>query len=123
MLHCRARRRGPEASPAPAHRSRTRAAAVRALLAGAVTGAVLLGSAAPAGAVPAPPPNPTDSDLGQAQSAQDAAAAEVGRIAALVATAEGELERVGHQAEAAGVAYLLAEEALAAAQAEAERTA
>ncbi|MGK5169826.1 M23 family metallopeptidase [Geodermatophilus sp. CPCC 205761] len=88
-----------------------------------MTGAVLFGSAAPAGAVPAPPPNPTDSDLGQAQSAQDAAAAEVGRIAALVATAEGELERVGHQAEAAGVAYLVAEEALVTAQAEAERTA
>ncbi|MGY1823826.1 M23 family metallopeptidase [Geodermatophilus sp. SYSU D00079] len=88
-----------------------------------MTGAVLLGTAAPAGAVPAPPPNPTDTELGQAQSAQDAAAAEVGRIAALVAAAEGELERYAVQAEAAGAAYLAAEEALAQAQAAAERTA
>ncbi|MFW3172641.1 coiled-coil domain-containing protein, partial [Geodermatophilus sp. CPCC 206100] len=96
---------------------------MRALLAGAVAAAVLLGTAAPAGAAPTPPPNPTDGDLGQARSAQDAAAAEVGRIAALVAAAEGELERVGVQAEAAGAAYLAAEEALLQAQTEAERTA
>jgi murein DD-endopeptidase MepM/ murein hydrolase activator NlpD len=96
---------------------------VRTLLAGALTAAVLLGSAAPAGAAPEPPPNPTDTQLGEAQSAQDAAAAEVGRIAALVAEAEAELERYAVQSEAAGAAYLAAEEALVEAQAEADRTA
>ncbi|MBB3085124.1 M23 family metallopeptidase [Geodermatophilus sabuli] len=96
---------------------------MRAVLAGAVAGAVLLGTAAPAGAAPAPPPNPSDAEIGQARSAQDAAAAEVGRIAALVAAAEGELERYAVQAEAAGAAYLAAEEALTQAQAAAERTA
>ncbi|MGY1691152.1 M23 family metallopeptidase [Geodermatophilus sp. SYSU D01105] len=100
-----------------------RAGAVRVLLAGAVTGAVLLGGAVPAGAAPEPPPNPTDAELGAAQSEQDAAAAEVGRIAGLVAEAEGELERYAVQAEAAGAAYLAAEEALTQAQEEAERTA
>jgi murein DD-endopeptidase MepM/ murein hydrolase activator NlpD len=96
---------------------------VRIALAAAVTGAVLLGSAAPAGAAPVPPPNPTDTQLGEARSTQEAVAAEVGRIAALVADAESQLERLGVQAEAAGAAYLAAEEALAQAQAEAERTA
>jgi murein DD-endopeptidase MepM/ murein hydrolase activator NlpD len=93
------------------------------LLAGVVTGAVLVGGAGPAAAVPEPPPNPTDAELGDARSAQDAAAAEVGRIAGLVAEAEAELERYAVQAEAAGAAYLAAEEALTQAQEEAERTA
>jgi murein DD-endopeptidase MepM/ murein hydrolase activator NlpD len=107
----------------PAHRSRARAGAVRVLLAGVLTGAVLVGGAVPAGAAPEPPPNPTDAELGAAQSTQDAAAAEVGRIAGLVAEAEAELERYAVQAEAAGAAYLAAEEALTQAQEEAERTA
>jgi murein DD-endopeptidase MepM/ murein hydrolase activator NlpD len=81
---------------------------------------VLLGGALPAGAAPR---NPSDSEIGAAQSEQEQAAAEVGRIAALVAGAEAELERVGVQAEAAGTAYLAAEEALLAAQEAAERTA
>jgi murein DD-endopeptidase MepM/ murein hydrolase activator NlpD len=85
-----------------------------------LAGAVLVGSALPATAAPR---NPTDSEIGDAQSEQQAAAAEVGRIAALVAGAEAELERVGVQAEAAGTAYLVAEEALLAAQAAAEQTA
>jgi murein DD-endopeptidase MepM/ murein hydrolase activator NlpD len=96
---------------------------LRVALTGVVAGAVVLASAVPASAVPAPPPNPSDSQLGAARSAQDAAAAEVGRIAALVAASEAELERVGIQAEAAGTAYLIAEEALLEAQAVAERTA
>jgi murein DD-endopeptidase MepM/ murein hydrolase activator NlpD len=90
---------------------------------GAVVGAVVLAAALPAAAVPAPPPNPTDSELGAARSEQDAAAAEVGRIAALVAASEAELERVGIQAEAAGTAYLIAEEKLLNAQAVADQTA
>ena len=48
---------------------------------------------------------------------------EVGRIAALVTQAESQLEGYAVQAEAAGAAYLAAEEALAQAKAEAERTA
>jgi murein DD-endopeptidase MepM/ murein hydrolase activator NlpD len=88
-----------------------------------VASAGLVGTAAPALAVPPPPPNPTDAELGAAQSEQDAAAAEVGRILGLVAAAEAELERVGIQAEAAGTAYLIAEEALLNAQAAAEEAA
>ncbi|GAB3318014.1 hypothetical protein GCM10027451_36400 [Geodermatophilus aquaeductus] len=96
---------------------------LRVMVAGVLTGALLLGGTAPASAAPPPPPNPSDAEIGAAQSAQDAAAAEVGRIAALVATAEAELERASVQAEAAGIAYLAAEEALQAAQATAAETA
>ncbi len=93
---------------------------LRTALVGVLAGAVLVGGALPAGAAPR---NPTDGEIGAAQSEQEKAAAEVGRIAALVAGAEAELERVGVQAEAAGTAYLAAEEALLAAQAAAEQTA
>src|SRR4051812_15182191 len=96
---------------------------LRALLASAVTAVVPVGTAAPALAAPPPPPNPTDGQIGAAQSEQDAAAAEVGRIRALVATAEAELEKVGIQAEAAGAAYEQAQEALQLAQEKASRTA
>ena len=120
MLHSRPRRRTPGTAAVPARRSRPRV--VRSLLAGAVTATVVLTGAAPASAEPEPP-NPTDEQIGQAQTAQDAAAAEVGRLGALVAQAESELERYAVQAEAAGAAYLAAEEALAQAQAEAARTA
>jgi murein DD-endopeptidase MepM/ murein hydrolase activator NlpD len=96
---------------------------LRVALVGVVAGAALVGAATPALAAPPPPPNPTDSQIGAAKSQQDAAAAEVGRIAGLVAAAESELERVGVQAEAAGTAYLLAEESLHQAQARAEQTA
>src|SRR5829696_2100323 len=94
-------RRPGSARPAvgrPARRLRT-------LFVAALTGAVLVGAATPAVAAPPPPPNPTDGQIGAAQSEQDAAAAEVGRIAGLVAAAESELERDGVQAEAAGTAY------------------
>jgi murein DD-endopeptidase MepM/ murein hydrolase activator NlpD len=122
MLHSRPRRRTSGPAAAPAHRSR--AGIGRSLLAGVVAGTVVLTGAAPAAAAPSPPPpNPTDEQIGQAQTAQEAAAAEVGRIAALVAQAESELEGYAVQAEAAGAAYLAAEEALLEAQAEAERTA
>jgi murein DD-endopeptidase MepM/ murein hydrolase activator NlpD len=96
---------------------------LRTALVGVLAGAALVASAAPALAVPPPPPNPTDSQIGTARSEQEAAAAEVGRIAGLVAAAEAELERVGVQAEAAGTAYMLAEEALLQAQARADQTA
>ena len=96
---------------------------LRVALIGVVAGAVVLASAIPASAVPAPPPNPSDSQLGAAQSAQNAAAAEVGRIAGLVAAVEADLDRATVLAEAAGAAYLAAEGALLEAQAAAERTA
>ena len=123
MLQSRPRRRTTGTAAVPVHRSRTRPGVVRSLLAGVVAGTVVLTGAAPASAAPEPPPNPTDEQIGQAQSAQDAAAAEVGRIAALVAQAQSQLEGYAVQAEAAGAAYLAAEEALLQAQAEAERTA
>jgi murein DD-endopeptidase MepM/ murein hydrolase activator NlpD len=105
------------AAPAPVRRtSRLRAGVLAALLAGAV---VLTGG----GVASADPENPTDEQLQDARVAQDAAAAEVGRIAGLVAAAEARLEQVQVQAEAAGTAYLLAEEARQAAEATAERTA
>src|SRR4051812_9719268 len=99
------------------------ARSVRTVLVAVLAGATLLGSAAPAAAVPPPPPNPTDSQLGTAKAEQDAAAAEVGRIRGLVAAAEAELEKAGVLAEAAGTAYLIAEEKLTQAQEAAERTA
>ncbi|WP_245816874.1 M23 family metallopeptidase [Geodermatophilus saharensis] len=93
------------------------------MLAGLLTGAVLLATAAPALAVPPPPPNPTDGEIADAQATQEAAAAEVGRLQAEVALAQTELERLGVQAEAAGTAYLAAEEALQLAQAAADQAA
>ena len=98
MLQSRPRRRTTRTAAAPVHRSRTRRGVVRSLLAGVVAGTVVLTGAAPASAAPEPPPNPTDEQIGQAQSAQDAAAAEVGRIAALVAQAQSQLEGYAVQA-------------------------
>ena len=122
MPHSRPRQRTSGTAAVPAHRSRT--GIVRGLLVGVVAGTVVLTGVGPAGAAPTPPPpNPSDEQIGQAQSAQDAAAAEVGRISALVAQAQSQLEGYAVQAEAAGAAYLAAEEALLEAQAEAERTA
>jgi len=96
---------------------------LRSALVGVLAGAALIATATPAVAVPPPPVNPSDAQLGDAAAQQQAAAAEVGRIAGLVAAAEAELERVGIQAEAAGTAYMIAEEALAQAQAAAEEAA
>jgi murein DD-endopeptidase MepM/ murein hydrolase activator NlpD len=78
-------------------------------------------AAAPAQAVPAAPPNPSDQQLGQAATTVQAASAEVGRISGLVAAAEGELEKYEVQAEAAGQAYDAAENALQKAQAAADQ--
>src|SRR4051812_18673798 len=89
---------------------------LRGALVGVVAGAALIGSMTPAFAVPAPPPNPTDGEIGAAQSERQAAAAEVGRIAALVASADAALERAEVEAEAAGADYMAAEEALEEAQ-------
>ncbi|MGY1736371.1 M23 family metallopeptidase [Geodermatophilus sp. SYSU D00684] len=110
----------PQCRPA---RTRGRRGGVRAALVGLLSCAVLLGTAGPALAVPPPPPNPSDGQIADARAAQDAAAAEVGRLAAEVAAAESELERLGVLAEAAGTAYLAAEEALVQAQAAAAQAA
>ena len=97
--------------------------ALRTALVAVVTALVVVATAGTAAAVPAPPPNPTDGQLTDAAAAQQAAAAEVGRIAALVAQAESELEKYAVQAEAAGAAYEAAAEALAQAQAAADQAA
>ncbi|PRY37146.1 murein DD-endopeptidase MepM/ murein hydrolase activator NlpD [Geodermatophilus tzadiensis] len=103
--------------------SATAARARRGALAGLLAGALLVGGAGPALAAPAPPVNPSDEQIADAQGAQDAAAAEVGRLQAELAVAQTELERLALQAEAAGTAYLAAEEALTLAQAAAEQAA
>jgi len=99
------------------------ARARRGALAGLLAGALLVGGAGPALAAPAPPVNPSDEQIADAQGAQDAAAAEVGRLQAELAVAQTELERLALQAEAAGTAYLAAEEALGLAQAAADQAA
>jgi murein DD-endopeptidase MepM/ murein hydrolase activator NlpD len=101
-------RPSPARLPKPRRSLRTLAGALATVLTGAVlTGAVLTAGAGPAAADPA---NPSDGELADAAQQQQAAAAEVGRIAALVAAAESQLEQVQVQAEAAGTAYLAAEE-------------
>jgi murein DD-endopeptidase MepM/ murein hydrolase activator NlpD len=106
------------ARPAPVRRaSRLVTGAVSAVLAAAV----LIGGSG--GVALADPVNPSDQELDDARAAQDAAAAEVGRIAGLVAAAESQLEQVQVQAEAAGTAYLAAEEARQVADAAAEQAA
>jgi murein DD-endopeptidase MepM/ murein hydrolase activator NlpD len=100
-----------------------RLGALRTALVGAVTGVVVVATAATAWAVPAPPPNPSDTQISDAATAQQAASAEVGRIAALVAQAESELEKYAVQAEAAGADYEAAVDALTQAQAAADQAA
>ena len=68
------------------------------------------------GQASAEPTNPADGDIAAAQSAQEAAASEVGRIAAQVAAAESELQRVSLVSEAANEAYRVAEGQLQEAQ-------
>ncbi|RBY98102.1 M23 family peptidase [Blastococcus sp. TF02-8] len=81
---------------------------------GAVTAALVTLVGQPAVAAPR---NPSDAELAAAQSAQEATAAEVGRIAGLVAAAQADLERVALEARAAADAELVAEAELERAQA------
>jgi murein DD-endopeptidase MepM/ murein hydrolase activator NlpD len=92
---------------------------------GGLVAAVVLTAAlgAGAGTALADPVNPSDEQLDGAQAAQDAASAEVTRITGLVADAAARLEQVQFQAEAAGTAYLAAEEARQLAEAAAQQTA
>jgi murein DD-endopeptidase MepM/ murein hydrolase activator NlpD len=115
-------------APAPARRTSGRRSArfrlpsrlVAGTVAALVAGAVVLGDGRVA---LADPQNPSDQQLDEAQVAQAQAAAEVGRIAGLVAAAEAQLEQVQVQAEAAGTAYLIAEEARQVAEAAAAQAA
>jgi murein DD-endopeptidase MepM/ murein hydrolase activator NlpD len=115
-------------APAPARRTSGRRSArfrlpsrlVAGTVAALVAGAVVLGDG---GVALADPQNPSDQQLDEAQVAQAQAAAEVGRIAGLVAAAEAQLEQVQVQAEAAGTAYLIAEEARQVAEAAAAQAA
>jgi murein DD-endopeptidase MepM/ murein hydrolase activator NlpD len=120
MVH---RRPSGPATARPGVRRAQRTRPLRTALIAVVAGAALVTTAAPALAVPASPPNPSDGQIGAAQTEQQAAAAEVGRIAALVASAAADLERVGIQAEAAGTAYEIAQESFLLAQEQAEKTA
>lgn len=106
----------------PVARRPGRGPRLRTALLGALAGVVLVSSATPTLAAP-PPPNPTDGQISAAQAEREAAAVEVGRLAGLVAVAEAELQRVGIEAEAAGTAYLVAEEAVIQARSAADETA
>ena len=90
-----------------------------AVVAGLVAAVLAVGSA-PALADPV---NPSDSELADAATAKEQAAAEVGRLQGLVAMAQADLEKAAVQAEAAGAAYDAAEEARQQADAAAERAA
>ncbi|MFQ1004412.1 peptidoglycan DD-metalloendopeptidase family protein [Modestobacter sp. SSW1-42] len=71
----------------------------------------------------AAPSNPSDADLSAAQSSQEQAAAEVGRLAGLLSGAESDLERVMVQAEAVSEADRIAQGELEAAEEQAVVTA
>ena len=111
-----ARRAPGRQRPARRRRSRFLAGAVAAV----ATGVLVVSGG---GVALADPVNPSDQQIGDARAAQDAAAAEVGRLQGLVAEANVALEQAQVQAEAAGVAYLVAEEARVAADAVAEQAA
>ena len=96
---------------------------LRTTLVAVLAAAVVVGWSGPAAAAPPAPGNPSDGEITAAQAAQDAAAAEVGRIAGLAAAAQAQLEQAQVLAESAGIAYEAAQEAVAIAQAAADRTA
>ena len=104
----------------PARRPARRSGALAVSLGALLTAAVLAAGAAPAVADPV---NPSDSELAAAETAKQQAAAEQARIAGLVSAAQGELEKLQLQAEAAGAAYDEAEEARRQADAAAEEAA
>ncbi|MGY5884412.1 M23 family metallopeptidase [Modestobacter lacusdianchii] len=109
------------AARAPGRPPRRRTPRLASAALATVVAAVLVGAGG--GTAQAAPENPSDEQITGAQAAQDAAAAEVGRIAGLVAATEARLQQVQWQAEAAGTAYLIAEEARLAAQAVADQAA
>ncbi len=76
-----------------------RVGVVRVAIAAALAAGLLLGSAVPSDAVPPPPDNPSDQQIQQGQDQAAASAAEVGRLAGLVAQTEGEIERLKNDME------------------------
>ncbi len=116
-------RRGPAVTRPGGTAGRRPSRSLAGALVGLLVAALLALGAGPALAAPPAPINPSDAELGSAQSVQDAAGAEVGRLAGLVAGAQAQLEAVQVQAEAAGIAYDAAEEALGLARTKADRTA
>src|SRR6478672_2084183 len=69
------------------------------LIAASLTAALVVGIAAPAGAVPPPPENPSDQQIQDSQQQAAASAAEVGRLAGLVTKTEGDIERLKNDME------------------------
>lgn len=94
---------------------------VRVLVAAVALVSTLAGAPA-AQAVPPAPPNPSDQQIGAAQTAEQMRAAEVGRIAGLVAQTEGQMARLALEAEAAADRYYQAEGELQRATLAAEQT-
>ncbi|WP_395725816.1 excalibur calcium-binding domain-containing protein [Nakamurella sp.] len=76
-----------------------RSGALRLTVAAALVAGLLLGSAMPTDAVPPPPDNPSDGQIQQSQNDAAASAAEVGRLAGLVAQTEGEIQRLQNDME------------------------
>ncbi|MCZ2827801.1 M23 family metallopeptidase [Modestobacter sp. VKM Ac-2986] len=110
--------------PAPGRLSRASRWLARTVSGGLVAAATVTAVlGAGGGTAWADPVNPSDEQLEGAAATQAAATAEVARITGLVADAEARLEQVQFQAEAAGTAYLAAEEARQLAEAAAQQAA
>ncbi len=69
------------------------------LVGAGLAGALIVGVAVPAGAVPPPPDNPSDQQIQDSQQQAAASAAEVGRLAGLVSKTEGDIERLKNEME------------------------
>ena len=79
---------------------RTRPRGIASMLGGVVLAWVMvIGTAVPAGAVPAPPDNPSDDQIQAGQSHVATSAAEVGRLSGLVSKTEGDIERLKNDME------------------------
>jgi len=79
---------------------RTRPHGVASMLGGVVLAwIVVVGTAVPAGAVPAPPDNPSDDQIQAGQSQVASSASEVGRLSGLVSKTEGDIERLKNDME------------------------
>jgi hypothetical protein len=76
-----------------------RTGVIRAAVGFALAAGLLFGSAVPANAVPPPPDNPSDQQIEQGQDQAAASAAEVGRLAGLVAQTQGDIDRLHNDLE------------------------
>jgi cell wall-associated NlpC family hydrolase len=89
----------PIGTPHARQRRRLFATIAGTLIAASLTAALVVGIAAPAGAVPPPPENPSDQQIQDSQQQAAASAAEVGRLAGLVTKTEGDIERLKNDME------------------------